>query len=105
MRHDGRRTRELHRLWCPILSKHIEQSFVRKGLAEKLQAGHFAIFPLAAIRHLQKLWISLLEAIPQTGRKPRLIYDLSWSGLNKIAKSAAQKYVVLFGKSLQSIPN
>ena len=54
-------------------SENKEQSFVRTELAEQQQAVHVAIFPLAAIYHLKKLWLSLLAAIPQTGHKPRLI--------------------------------
>ena len=59
-----------------------ETTFVRKELQEQAQAGHIALFPLRAVRHLPKLWLSPLAAIPQRGRKPRIIYDSSWSGLN-----------------------
>ena len=53
-----------------------EQYFVRMDLADQLQAGHVAIFNLATIFHLKKIWISPLVKIPQTSHKPRLIYDL-----------------------------
>ena len=65
---------------------------------EKLQEGHVVIFPLAAVWHLQKLWVSPLTAISQAGRKPRLIYNFLWIGLNKLVKSAAQKEPMHFGK-------
>ena len=60
-----------------------ETTFVQKELQEQARAGHIALFPLRAVRHLPKLWLSPLAAIPQQGRKPRLIYDFSWSGLNE----------------------
>ena len=66
-----------------------ETTFVRKELQEQAQAGHIALFPLRAVRHLPKLWLSPLAAIPQRGRKPRLIYDFSWSGLNNTVTQVA----------------
>ena len=68
-----------------------ETTFVRKELQEQAQAGHIALFPLRAVRHLPKLWLSPLAAIPQRGRKPRLIYDFYWSGLNKAVTQVAHK--------------
>ena len=59
-----------------------ETTFVRKDLQEQAQAGHIALFPLRAVHQLPKPWLSPLAAILQRGRKPRLIYDFSWSGLN-----------------------
>ena len=68
-----------------------ETTFVRKELQEQAQAGHIALFPLRAVRKLPKLWLSPLAAIPQRGRKPRLIYDFSWSGLNDAVTQVAHK--------------
>ena len=51
-----------------------ETTFVRKELQEQARAGHIAIFPLRAVRHLPKLWLFPLADILQRGRKPRLIY-------------------------------
>ena len=84
-------------------SSNKERSFVRRELAEQLQAGNIAIFPLAAIRHLNKLWLSPLAAIPQTGRKPRMIHKFSWRGLNKLTRAAALKDSVRFGKALHRL--
>ena len=70
---------------------------------EQLQAGHVAVFPLSAICHLQKLCISLLAEILQTGRKPRLIYNFLCSGINKLARAAAHKDSMPFVKSLHSL--
>ena len=68
-----------------------ETTFVRKELQEQAQAGHIALFPLKAVRNLPKLWLSPLAAIPQRGRKPRLIYDFSWGGLNNAVTQVAQE--------------
>ena len=54
-----------------------ETVFVSTELATQSWAGHIVLFPLAAI--------------PQQGRKPRFIYDLYWSGVNKEATQVAHK--------------
>ena len=68
-----------------------ETTFVQTEIQEQAQAGHIALSPLRAVRHLTRLWLSPLAAIPQQGRKPRLIYDFSWSGLNKAVNQVAHK--------------
>ena len=80
-----------------------ETTFVRKELQEKSQAGHISLFPLIAVHHLPKLWLSPLATIPQRGRKPRLIYDFSWSGLNDAVTQVADKKAMRFGKSLYRV--
>ena len=80
-----------------------ETTFARKELQEQAQAGHIALFPLRAVRHLPKLWLSPLAAIPQRDRKPRLIYDFSWSGLNEAVTQVAHKEAMRFGKSLYRV--
>ena len=80
-----------------------EITFVRKELQENAQAGHIALFPLRAVRHLRKLWLSPLAAIPQQGRKPRLIYDFFWSGLNKAVTQVTHKEAMRFGKALYRV--
>ena len=44
---------------------------------------------------MPKLWLSPLAAIPQQGRKPRLIYDFSWSGLNDAMRFGKALYRVI----------
>ena len=77
-----------------------ETTFVRTELQEQSQAGHILLFPLRAVRHLPRLWLSPLGAIPQQDRKPRLIYNFSWSGLNEVVTQVAHKEAMLFGKAL-----
>ena len=73
--------------------------FVRKELAEQLQAGHVVLFPLAAVHHLHKLRIYPIAEITQTCHKQGLIYNFSWSRLSKLAKEAEQKELMRFGKA------
>ena len=52
------------------------------------------------MRHLKLLCISPLTAILQQGRKLRLIYGFSCSGLNKWGNNSAPKELMMFGKYL-----
>ena len=47
--------------------------------------------------------MSPLASILQRGRKPRLIYDFSWSGLNKEVTQVAHKEAMRFGKPLYRV--
>ena len=77
--------------------------FVRTELQEQAQAGHIALFTLQAVRHLPRLWLFPLAAIPKRGRKPRLAYDFSWSGLNEGVTQVAHKEAMRFGKALYRV--
>ena len=62
-----------------------EAELIHAELAEKVQAGYVAVSPLEAVTALQNLWLSPVAVTPQVGRRPRLIIDFTWSGLNNIA--------------------
>ena len=55
------------------------------------------------MKYLQRLQLSLLDAIPQAKRKPIFIYDFSWSGLNEKVKLVAPKEAIRFGQALHSL--
>ena len=80
-----------------------ETTFVRKEIQEQAQAGNIALFSLIAVCHLPKLWLSPLAAIPQRGKKPRQIYNFSWSGLNEAVTQVSHKEAIRFGKSLYRV--
>ena len=72
-------------------------------LAEQVQEGYVAVFPLEAVTALQKLWLSPVAVIPQVGRMPRLIIDFTWSGLNDIVEHLSPMEAMRFGGALQRI--
>ena len=80
-----------------------EITFVRKDHQEQAQAGHIALFPLRAVRHLPKLLLSPLADITQRDRKTQLIYDFSWSGLNDAVTQVAHKEAMRSGKALYRV--
>ena len=52
-----------------------EKAFIMKELDKQLRTLHVDISPWKGVNHLQGLWLSPLAAIPQAGRKSRLIYN------------------------------
>ena len=58
---------------------------------------------MEAVIDLQKLWLSHVEVIPQVGRRPRLIFDFTWSGLNNIAEHLSPMEAMRFGGALLRI--
>ena len=82
-------------------SKEVE--FIHTELANQVQAGHVVVFPLETITPLQNLWLSPVEVNLQVGRRPRLIFDFTWSGLNNIAESLSPMEAMRFGGALLHI--
>ena len=72
-------------------------------LAEQVQEGYVAVFPLKAVTALQKLWLSPVAVITQVGRMPRLIIDFTWSGLNEKAERLSPMEAMRFGGALLCI--
>ena len=77
-----------------------ETTFVRTELVEQARAGHISLFPLRAVLHLPRLWISPIAAISQQGRKTCLVYDFSWSEINEAITQVSHKEAMLFGKAI-----
>ena len=74
--------------------------FIHAELADQVQEGHVAVFPLEAVTSLQNLWLSPVAVIPQVGRIPRLIFDFTWSGINDISERLSPMEAMRFGGAL-----
>ena len=74
--------------------------FIHIELAEKFQAGHIAFFRWDTIVHLEKLWLSLVNIILQECSQLRIIFELTWSGLNMEATPQAPRKAMQFRGSL-----
>ena len=82
-----------------------EAEFINVELDEQVQAGNVAVFPLEAATALQNLWLSPAAVIPQVGNRPRLIFDSTWSRLNKIAERLSPMEAMHFRGTLHHILN
>ena len=72
-------------------------------MTEQLRAGNISISTMSKVRQLKGLWLYPLSEIPQTGSKPRLIYDFLWSSLNAKVLQAAPIVTMQFRKALHRI--
>ena len=77
--------------------------FIHRELAEQVQSGHVAVFSLEVVTFLKNLWLLPIAVIPKVGRRPRIIYDFIWSGLNKTSKCLATMEAMRFECVLQRI--
>ena len=80
-----------------------EVDFVHHRIAEQAQSGHVVVFNLPVIRGLPKWWLYPVAKIPQLSRLPCLIFDLTWSSLNKATARKASKEVIWFRGTLHRI--
>ena len=55
------------------------------------------------VRDLLQLWLSPVAAILQVGRRPCLIFDFTWSSLNKATAQEAPEEIMRFGVTLRRI--
>lgn len=88
---------------CHGLAAH-DVGFVRSKLAAQVRAGNIIVLPLSCVWDLPSLWISLVDVIPQAERRPRLIYDYSFFGLNSaVAPTKAMQFGCAFDRLLHQI--
>ena len=80
-----------------------EVDLVHQDLADQVQAGHIVVFLVDAVLYPPKLWLSPVSTIPQVGRRSRLIFEFTWSGLNESTARETPKEVMSFGGTLRCI--
>ena len=80
-----------------------EAEFINAELDDQVQAGHVTVLPLEAVNYLHNLWLSPVAVIPQVGRRPRINFYFTWSGLNDVSKRLAPMKAMRFGGALQRI--
>ena len=84
-------------------SSNKEAEFINAELGKQVQAGHVNVFPLESLNYLHNLWLSPVAVIPQVGRRLRLIFDFTWSGLNDVSKRLSPIEAMRFGGAFQRI--
>ena len=68
-----------------------------------MQEGNVAIFLVKEIETTPKLWLYLKPVTTQVGRRPPLIFDLNWSGMNESTISLDPMEEMHFDVALQHI--
>ena len=82
-------------------TEHVE--FVRTEFVDFLQKKFWTILPYRLVEHVANLRLSPLGVIPQRERRPRLIVDLSFYGVNQETLPIAPKEAMQFGRTLQRV--
>ena len=82
-----------------------EAEFINSDLEYQVQAGHVTVFPLEAVNYLHNMWLSPVVFILQVGRRPRLIFYFTWSGINEVSKRLSPMEEMRFGGVIQRILN
>lgn len=77
--------------------------FVRDEMADFAIKGYWVILPYEVVKDLPNLHLSPLGSVPQRGRRPRLIVDLSFFGVNDATRKQAPQEAMQFGQALQRI--
>ena len=84
-------------------------SFLREELFDFTSKGFWLVLPYREVRKLQKLGhliglrVSPMGIVPQRNRRPRLIVDLTFHGINQDTVPLAPTEAMQFGRALERI--
>ncbi len=87
----------------PHKSSHAEREFVATEIIDFCAQGYWAVLPYRHVRHWAGLCISPMGVVPQHDRRPRIIVDYSFSGVNLDTVPLAPKESMQFGLALQRV--
>ena len=73
--------------------------FVEDNMANMICKGYCVVLPYHLVRHLPKLWISPMGAVPQCERHPRIIVDYCFSNVNQEAEKGAPPKAMQLGRA------
>ena len=85
----------------PSANEHAE--FLRDEFAEFIQSRFWAVLPYRLIRHLPELRLSPAAVKDERDRKPRLLCDHSWYGINDQTLPHVPPEAMQFGGALQRL--
>jgi hypothetical protein len=79
---------------------HEHVDFIRDEMADFESKGFWTVLPYELVKHLRGLHLSPLGCVPQRGRRPCLIVDLSYYGINADTLKLAPHEAMQFGLAL-----
>ena len=74
--------------------------FVRDEMASFAEQGFWAVLPLSEVEDMDRLRLSPLGVVPQRDRRPRIINDLTISGVNAETVRKGPAEAMQFGRAL-----
>jgi hypothetical protein len=68
-----------------------------------MQKGQWILLPYALVKDLPNLRLSPLGVVPQRDRRPRVIVDYTFNGINEDTIRLAPTEAMQFGRALERI--
>ena len=88
----------------PRKSAHDDRAFVCEEILDFCHQGYWAVMPYSQVRHWwANLRVSPLGVVPQRDRRPRLIVDYTFSGVNGDSVALAPREAMQFGRAFQRV--
>jgi hypothetical protein len=72
-------------------------------MADFVEKGYWVVLPYSKVAHLPQLRVSPLGSVPQVNRRPRLIVDLTYSGVNDATVNLVPREAMQFGHALRRV--
>ena len=80
---------------------HLE--FLRDEMADMVDQGYWVVLPYSEVLHLSHLRLSPLGVVPQRDRRPRIIVDYTFWGINDDTVNLAPSEAMQFGRALERV--
>ena len=80
---------------------HLE--FLREEMADMIEQGYWTILPYSTVSHLPHLRLSPLGIVPQRDRRPRIIVDYTFYGINEDTLPLAPAEAMQFSRAFERI--
>ena len=77
--------------------------FLESDMADMITKGYWVVLPYKLVKDIPNLRISPMGAVPQRERRPRIIVDYSFSGINQETHRGAPPEAMQFGRALERV--
>ena len=77
--------------------------FLESDMADMITKGYWVVLPYELVKDIPNLRISPMGAVPQHERRPQIIVDYSFSGINQEAHRGAPPEAMQFGRALERV--
>ena len=84
-------------------SAHAFTEFLRTEMGEMRVKGMFVAIPYSLVCKLRPLHISPLGCVPQRGRRPQMINDYTFSGVNPVTVKMAPPEAMQWGQTINCV--
>ncbi len=84
-------------------SAHSHAAFLRSEMADMVAKGYWTVLPYRLVRQLRNLQLSPIGVVPQRDRRPRIIVDLTFNGVNESTACLAPPDAMQFGRTLRRL--